>query len=51
MAGLGLDGSEPGKQAAEYLAEDPFVVAERDQLSSKLARVEDVWARLAKFKS
>ncbi|KAG8939150.1 hypothetical protein FRC00_014146, partial [Tulasnella sp. 408] len=50
MEGLGLTGLDANKQAAEFLAEDPDIVAERDQLMSKLARVDDVWERLSKFK-
>ncbi|KAG8946753.1 hypothetical protein FRC04_011409 [Tulasnella sp. 424] len=50
MEGLGLTGLDANKQAGEFLAEDPEIVAERDQLMSKLARVDDVWERLSKFK-
>lgn len=50
MEGLGLTGGDANKQAGDFLAEDPDIVAERDQLLSKLARVDDVWDRLSKFK-
>jgi len=51
MEGLGLGGVDANRQAGEYLAEDPDVVAERDQLMAKLARVEDVWDKLSRFKA
>ena len=50
MDGLGLSGMDANKQAGEFLAEDPEIVAERDQLLAKMARVDDVWERLSKFK-
>lgn len=51
MEGLGLGGANANKQAGDFLAEDPEIVAERDQLLQKLARVDEVWDRLSKFKS
>ncbi|KAG8993005.1 hypothetical protein FRB94_011150 [Tulasnella sp. JGI-2019a] len=51
MEGLGMAGTDNGARAAEFLAEDPEIVAERDQLASKLSRVEDVYQRLSTFKS
>lgn len=49
MEGLGMTSSSNRERAAEFLAEDPDIVAERDQLASKLARVEDVFNKLSTF--
>ncbi|KAG8903486.1 hypothetical protein FRB99_003229 [Tulasnella sp. 403] len=51
MEGLHLSAFDANKQAAEFLAEDPEIVEERDQLMSKLSRVDDVFERLSRFKS
>ncbi|KAG8885743.1 hypothetical protein FRB98_001655 [Tulasnella sp. 332] len=51
MEGLGMVGADNSARAAEFLAEDPEIVEQRDQLAAKLARVEDVFGRLSKFKS
>jgi len=47
MEGLGMVGSESSSRAAEFLGR----ILQRDQLASKLARVEDVYVRLSKFKA
>ena len=51
MQGLGLTGADANARAGEYLSEDADIVAEREELLEKLARVEDVWDRLSHFKS
>lgn len=49
MEGLGMTSSSNRERAAEFLSEDPDIVAERDQLASKLARVDEVYEKLSRF--
>ena len=46
---LGIGGPNSTVRCASYLAEDPTVVAERDELTSKKKRLDKVQAELENF--
>ena len=49
MQGLGLSGPDPNGKAAKFLAEDPDVAVQREELNLKMNRVDDIWAHLSEF--
>ena len=49
VEGLGLTANEANENARNYLAEDPRIISERTELEARLVRMEEVWARLARF--
>jgi len=49
MQGLGLSGPDPHGKAAKFLAEDPDVAVQREELNLKMTRVDDIWAHLSEF--
>jgi len=48
---LGLGTQEATQRAAEFLAEEPEVLAEREQLAARMARLDDILEKLARFKA
>jgi hypothetical protein len=49
LEGLGLTSNDANDKARRYLAEDPRVTGDREELQAKLARLEDVWRQLVQF--
>jgi hypothetical protein len=48
-SGLGLDGPDSGRKAAEYLAEDADVSANRADLTARRERLEEIVGKLFDF--